>query len=176
LDAEAVRARLPCHDLEIPALALLLAPLRQFLAAIGGIRPDLCEAWDEEREPAQELARADRVMDIDRGDIAGNGQAQGIDQQMPFPALNGLITNDKFCLTRHINLRLTWSRSPLPPLPQASRIYLPVESTQADAQWGGGHETAMARPAPGGPPAGRATTLGSRLPTPAGVDDVESIA
>src|SRR5262249_4124475 len=91
LDAEAVRARLPCHDLEIPALALLLAPLRQFLAAIGGICPDLREAWDEEREPAQELARADRVMDIGRGDIAGNGQAQGIDQQMPFPALHALV-------------------------------------------------------------------------------------
>jgi hypothetical protein len=32
---------------------------------------------------------------------------------MALAAFNGLITNDKFCLSRHISLRLTWSRAPL---------------------------------------------------------------
>jgi hypothetical protein len=51
---------------------------------------------------------------------------------LPEAVLNGLITNDKFCLSRHIRLRLTWSRYPLRLrlLTQASGRYLPGGSAQ----------------------------------------------
>lgn len=74
LDAEAVRTGLSFHDLEVPAIALLLAPLRQLLAAVGGIRPNLLVPWREERKPFQQLAGAHRILDVSRGDIAGDGQ------------------------------------------------------------------------------------------------------
>jgi len=88
---------------------------------------------------------------------------------------NGLITNDKFCMSRHISLRLTWSRFPLRlrfPA-RASGTYLPGESAHVGAHRGGSHETAMAHTSPGAPPAGWATTVGPGLPTPAGLDDAE---
>src|SRR5260221_7831558 len=91
LDTETARARCPFHDLEVPAVALLLAPLRQLLAPVGRIGPDLLEQWNEERETAQELADADGVMDVSGGDdVGGDAQAQRIDQQMAFPTLHAL--------------------------------------------------------------------------------------
>jgi hypothetical protein len=66
-------------DLEIPALALLLAPVGELLATKRNIRPDDLEAWHEVGEPAEEFAGADRVMDIGGGDVAGDGQPQGVD-------------------------------------------------------------------------------------------------
>src|SRR5690348_17635127 len=32
----------------------------------------------------EELASADRVIDVGRGDVAGDGEAQGVDQEVPF--------------------------------------------------------------------------------------------
>jgi hypothetical protein len=88
---------------------------------------------------------------------------------------NGLITNDKFCLSRHVRLKLTWSRYPLRLrlCARASGAYLPGESAHVGTHRGGSYETTMAHPSPDTPPVGRATTLGPRLPTPFGVDDAK---
>lgn len=75
--------------------------------------------------------------------------------------LNGLITNDKFCLTRPGRLRLSWSRargrSPAP-------AYPPGESTHR----GGEHATAahLARPAHRRADGDRPAALGPGLPAP----------
>src|SRR5262249_47985053 len=55
--------------------------------------------------------------------------------------LNGVITNDKFCLTRQGHLQLTWWRFPLRRRGEAARrdVAAPVEA----AQRGGSDETAM---------------------------------
>jgi hypothetical protein len=50
---EAAGASLVLDDLQLPAVALLLAPVGQLLAAIGGVRPNLLEAWHEVRESAE---------------------------------------------------------------------------------------------------------------------------
>jgi hypothetical protein len=79
--------------------------------------------------------------------------------------LDGLITNDKFCLVRRTRLRLSWSRLSLrdrsarasaPPaeaLPQGGTDAMPVDRTSDDAA---------------GP--GRPTPLGPGLPAGAGLD------
>ena len=52
LDLKAMGARSPFHDLQVPAVTLLMTPLGQFFAAIGRIRPDLLEARHEVRQTA----------------------------------------------------------------------------------------------------------------------------
>ena len=54
LHGETARAWLALHDLQVPPVALVPAPVRQPLAAVGRIRPDLLETRHEEGEPAQE--------------------------------------------------------------------------------------------------------------------------
>jgi hypothetical protein len=66
--------------------SLLLTPVGQLLATIDGIRPDEFEPWHEEREAAEELASSHGVVDVGGGHIPGDGQAQGIDQDLPLPA------------------------------------------------------------------------------------------
>src|SRR5258706_14074488 len=76
--------------------------------------------------------------------------------------LNGLFTNDKFCLTRRGHLRLTWWRFPLRGRGKAARCDMaaPVE----EAQRGGSDETAMARPPAAAAPPRRAAPVGPSLP------------
>jgi hypothetical protein len=80
----------PFHDLQIPALTLLQALVSQLLAPIGGVRPNLLEPRHEVRETTQQLAGTDRVMDIGERDVPGDGQAQGVDQQVSLAALDEL--------------------------------------------------------------------------------------
>src|SRR5260221_5552368 len=91
LDTEAARAWPAFDDLQVPAVALLFAPVSQLLAAVRGIGPDLFEPGHEKRQSAQELARADRVMNIGGGDVARDGQAQRVDQEMPLPAFHTFV-------------------------------------------------------------------------------------
>jgi hypothetical protein len=158
------------NNLEFPATRSP-APVRKLMSLIGLVRPNLGQSRDKILQTGEETACAKRVVHIGWRDVEGEGQAQGIHQQMAFAPFNGLITNDKFCLTRHVRLRLRWSRAPLRLPTQARMTYLSGESAQVHAHRGGGHETAMVHPSPGNPLSGRATTVGSRLPTPAGVDD-----
>ena len=88
---ETLGARLTLHDLELPALILLQAPVGQLLASVGSVGPNLLEARHEGGESAQELADADGIMEIGGGNVAGDGQSQGIDQQMPFPTFHLLV-------------------------------------------------------------------------------------
>jgi hypothetical protein len=160
--------------LELPA-ARGLAPLGQFVSLVGLVSPNFLQAWNKVGQSCQKAACAKCIVHVGRRDVEGEWQAQRIYQQMALATFNGLITNDKFCLTRHISLRLTWSRSPLRIATQASATYLPGENAHVRAHRGGGHETAMAYPSPGAAPVGRATTVGPRLPTPAGLDDAERV-
>jgi hypothetical protein len=53
---------------------------------------------------------------------------------------NGLIANDKFCFTRTVRLKLTWSRFPLRLRAQSSdATYPPHEPTHC----GGNNETSL---------------------------------
>src|SRR5688572_12020087 len=78
--------------------------------------------------------------------------------------VNGLLTNDKFCLSRSARLTLAWSRYQVH-LERQGRIgsgYLRDESFHR----GGGHEARMADSAADGPVPGRPAALGPGLPAP----------
>jgi hypothetical protein len=87
-------------------------------------------------------------------------------------ALNGLITNDKFCLTRTGRLTLTWSRRrPQPPGPSSGGTAYP-----SDGQFhrGGTYETPPVEHSPRTEIGlGRTAPLGSGLPAPSAMDVVE---
>ncbi len=86
--------------------------------------------------------------------------------------LNGLITNDKFCLCRFGQLTLSWSRRPLRlrETDDGKAAYPPKENIPC----GGPHEASVASaPATDTPPR-RATPLGSSLPTPSAMEPIFS--
>ena len=77
---------------------------------------------------------------------------------------NGLITNDKFCMSRSARLTLTWSRRPrrLGQAAEGGAVYPPNENSHC----GGPHETPVASaPATDTRPE-RAAPMGSGLPIP----------
>src|SRR5262249_8679105 len=87
--------------------------------------------------------------------------------------VNGLITNDKCCLTRHGRLSLTWPRSH--PLPRAWRPESAAYAPRDDCHRRGGPHASpsRARVAPASstvPSPGRAAALGSGVSSPAAVD------
>jgi hypothetical protein len=76
---------------------VLLTPVGQVLAAVGGVGPNLLEPRHTEREARQELARASGVRHIGGGDIGGDRQPKGIDQEMPlasFDLLAAVVATD----------------------------------------------------------------------------------
>jgi hypothetical protein len=82
-------------------------------------------------------------------------------------ALNGLFTNDKFCLSRFGQLSLTWWRYPL--RLRGRHSDLQTASLGEVAHRGGSHETAVVHsPADVRPPR-RAATLGPRVSGDPGV-------
>lgn len=91
MDREALRAWCALHDPQLPAVTPQLAPLRQLLAALGGVRPGLPEARDEGRETAEEVARVDGGMAIGGGNVTGDGQAQRVDHEVPFATIDALV-------------------------------------------------------------------------------------
>jgi hypothetical protein len=81
--------------------------------------------------------------------------------------LNGLITNDKFCLIRTGRLALSWWRRPLRLRDSAPATYLHEVSVPR----GGAYEAIMASaPTTAGEP-GRGAAVGSGLPAPAALGD-----
>jgi hypothetical protein len=82
----------------------------------------------------------------------------------PIAGLNGLITNDKFCMSRMGRLKLSWSRYPLRLRGQAmgQPVYPPDESSRR----GGSRETPMDNSPADETISGRAAAVGSRLPVP----------
>ena len=83
-------------------------------------------------------------------------------------SLNGLITNDKFCLTRRGRLALSWWRRPLRLRDRPVAVaYLHEDPVHR----GGAYEAVMARaPTTAGEP-GRGAAVGSGLPAPAALGD-----
>ena len=81
--------------------------------------------------------------------------------------INGLITNDKFCVSRVARLQLTWSRYEV----WRQRTAAPKTNPSVEIHFCGGcHETTMAdSPADDGVN-GRPTAMGSSLPMAAGVE------
>jgi hypothetical protein len=57
LHGEAAGSGFALHNFKLPARALLPAPVRQVLATVGCVRPDLLEARHKVRKAAQESAR-----------------------------------------------------------------------------------------------------------------------
>ncbi len=104
----------------------------------------------------------------------GFGQALVIASQPPETrhpgkvALNGLITNDKFCLTRYGQLQLNWSRYTGYLVGKAKRAAMyPADE---HAHLGGTDETPMASPPHHDDPCQRSTTLESGLSEPSAMD------
>src|SRR5207245_2001152 len=77
---------------------------------------------------------------------------------------DGVIINDKFCLTRRGRLRLSWWRRALRQRPVSYRRGVAVESPSA----GGSHATAMDGASDETATPGWTTTLGPGLPATAG--------
>ena len=93
---------------------------------------------------------------------------QMLDTERPFqllvPRLNGLITNDKFCMSRAVRLKLTWSRRPLRlRRPSTGESTYPLNENN---RCGGADETPMANSSKSAAETGRATPMGPSLPTP----------
>jgi hypothetical protein len=80
--------------------------------------------------------------------------------------LDGLLTNDKFCLTRTAMLPLSWSRQPL-------RLRTVSLQNRGSVHAGGTDEAHahVERPTPANSAQRRADSLGSSLSAPAAVDD-----
>jgi hypothetical protein len=82
--------------------------------------------------------------------------------------LNGLITNDKFCLSRPGRLKLSWSRRPMRmrDLPTNVTIYPSDETVPR----GGKHEAIVDQASERTRIARRGAALGSRLSTPSAME------
>jgi hypothetical protein len=88
LHLETSGARLALHNLQLPAVPLLSAPVGQLLATVGGVSPDLLEPRHTEREARYKFARTGGVREVGGGDVDGNRQPEGIDEQMAFAPFN----------------------------------------------------------------------------------------
>jgi hypothetical protein len=88
--------------------------------------------------------------------------------------LNGLITNDKFCLSRTGRLALTWWRRALrlrDPAPKGADTVPDLDSDR-----GGGHEVFLAGSSPDGASLGRSSAVGSGLHAHPGLGSVRQAA
>src|SRR5215471_21635862 len=79
--------------------------------------------------------------------------------------LNGMITNDKFCMIRQGRVKLRWSRRPYRFRPRKPD-YAPHDRLHEEHS----HETPLADTAPIPADGGRSTTVGPGLPISSGVD------
>lgn len=90
---------------------------------------------------------------------------QGVEVQQRLEPLeqqfDGLITNDKFCLSRAGQLALNWWRRPLRLRGQAPGGSGPVPDLEGDR--GGAHEAPLAGPPPDAAGLGRSTAVGSGI-------------
>jgi len=122
---------------------------------------------------AGQLAFTDHVYQLDAGQGALRGlrsfEAQhgaGDALDRPMILLNGMVTNDKFCLVRRCQVQLRWSRQPYRFRPRKAD-YLLDETSHRE----GSHETPLAGTTAIPVNGGRGTALGSGVPIPAALDD-----
>jgi hypothetical protein len=83
--------------------------------------------------------------------------------------VNGLITNDKFCLIRPSQLKLRWYRRPYRSRPRKP-AYAPGETSRQGAY----HETSVANPSILSGVGRRGKTLGSSLPMAPALEPTET--
>src|SRR5262249_20283520 len=102
-------------------------------------------------------------------DSAPQGMAFTIDGQEDF--INGLVTNDKFCMSRQIQIKLRWSRQPYRFRPRNSR-YAPHETSHQGAY----HETSVADTSTVSGVGRRGTTVGSSLPASPAMEPTDRAA
>ena len=100
--------------------------------------------------------------------VPGGGRSGRVEGA--FHGINGLIANDKFCLTRRGRLALNWWRRPLRLRDRPAAVaYLHEDPVHR----GGAYEAVMARaPTTAGEP-GRGAAVGSGLPAPAALGDAD---
>jgi hypothetical protein len=119
--------------------------------------------------PAEPSHHAVDGGDVDPGPAAlGGGLVVGAEPSVAHQpgerALNGIITNDKFCLSRPGRLQLSWPRARRP-VPAPTPRYPPDEIPHR----GGEYETPLARPAHPHPGSQCRAALGPGLPAPPAV-------
>src|SRR6266487_3424911 len=90
LAAPPTLARSALHHFEIPA-ALSFAPDSQLLSPVGGIRPDLLEVWEQWSESGEEVPSTFTIMQIGRGDVDREQQAQRIHEEVAFAPLDVFV-------------------------------------------------------------------------------------
>jgi hypothetical protein len=101
----------------------------------------------EQDQKARQLHKAQEVLRI----VFVAHDHPAIALQPGEQPLNGLIANDKFCMSRAARLRLTPSRSPrIAPLPVCTALGYPEDPILAS---GGAHETTVDGAPPGTGPA-----------------------
>ena len=88
-------------------------------------------------------------------------------------ALDGLITNDKFCLTRRGRLVLTWSRRPLRLRGKAPERPGMVPDPESDR--GGAHEAPLAGPPASAAGDGCSPAMGSGVHADPGLEHTQHL-
>ncbi|CAI07190.1 hypothetical protein ebA1938 [Aromatoleum aromaticum EbN1] len=146
-------------DVVVPGRALALQA-QAGLGRVGGVGADQVE--DDLLEQREVLRR---VVLADHGAVLTEAHVKHPVE----PVLDGLITNDKFCVTRFVRLTLTsprhdWRR-------QGTAQHAACPSAES-VLCGGGHETPMADSPADEAVAGRSAAVGSSLPAVAGMEPV----
>jgi hypothetical protein len=121
---------------------------------------------------ACQLAFTDHMHQLDAGQGALRG-LKGFEAQhragdaldSPMVLLNGMITHDKFCLIRHCQVQLCWSRQPYRFRPRKPDDLLDETSHRE-----GSHDTPLADTAAIPANGGWGTAMGSGVPIPAAMD------
>jgi hypothetical protein len=118
-----------------------------------------CREQGHDREQREQAGRGARDRPV-------RPLALGLDAEMVAHLaerdLDGLITNDKFCLSRPGRLVLSWWRYPLRRREQEQAQHGAVPDTDGDR--GGVHAAPLAGPSPDAAGRGRSTPMGSGLP------------
>ncbi len=104
-----------------------------------------------------------------RGAQLGGFQVKTATFEVRKQRLNGLITNDKFCLIRTGRLALSWWRRPLRLRDPATAMYLHEVSVPR----GGAYEAVMASAPIAADEPGWGAAVGSGLPAPAALGDAD---
>jgi hypothetical protein len=90
LNAEATRASRTLDHFQIPA-TLGKTKLRQLLSSVGGICPDLFEAWQQWGESGKQAPGAFTIVQIGRSDVDRQQEAKRINENVALASLDMLV-------------------------------------------------------------------------------------
>jgi hypothetical protein len=142
----------------------------QLSLLVGGLRGQSVELFGRSETfvsgPDYQLFLLDHVHEFDPNECVfsclerfepQHGTGDPLDS--PMVLLNGLMTNDKFCMIRQSQIKLRWSRKPYRCRPRQSTYALDETSHQ-----GAYHETPVVDKSSGAHHGRRGTTMGPSLP------------